>query len=100
MSLHRSSRTLFHLLALACLLVAAGWYQIAAAQTPGSEVLALSDTAINVLYLAFFVLAGLAALDPQPRARLLRSGWRGSGHTPPPASLAGRPRPVAANRLP
>lgn len=52
-------------LALACLLVAASWYQIATAQLPGSEVLALSDTAINILYLAFFALAGLAALDPQ-----------------------------------
>jgi diguanylate cyclase (GGDEF)-like protein/PAS domain S-box-containing protein len=52
-------------LALACLLFAAGWYQVAAAQAPGSEALAISDTAINVLYLAFFAVAGLAALDPQ-----------------------------------
>lgn len=52
-------------LALACLLLASGWYQIAAAQTADGEALTVSGTAINLLYLAFFALAGLAALDPE-----------------------------------
>ncbi len=51
--------------ALACFLIADLWFQVGVANSRGPNPLAFADLPMNLLYLAFFVLAGLAALNPQ-----------------------------------
>lgn len=52
-------------IALACFLAGDLWYQVGVANSSEPNPLAFAHVAMNLLYLAFFVLAGLAALNPR-----------------------------------